>query len=231
MGTTAEAGCYARGAVQGRAITRFGSPPLVGALALVLVGALALAARAAPRGRVVRVERESAATPPRICMIGHGIDSHLCFGQARAGERVRLFSQSAARLRGELVIESVSEATAPRASLCVSGGAQLVKGSFTSPDDDFDSGLGLRGVQLDIKIARVLAGVPAPSGRDDEQIKLALDGDGNGSADLVVTAYTCTPEGAPASGVRGRDARCFDTHMAHRGKLRRVHQDIVRACR
>jgi hypothetical protein len=224
--------------VQGRAITRFGSPPLVGALALALALALAFAlagataAGAAPRGRVIRVEREPVAAPPRICIIGGGHDSHLCFGQPRAGERVTLLSSSEPRVRSELVIESVADAADLRqANLCASDGAQLVKGRYTPGTNSGDSMTGLRGAQLDAWVARVLTGVPAPSGSDDEQVKLAVDSDGNGSADLVVTTYPCTPEGALVTGAVAHDARCIDTYMARRGKLHRVHQDIIRACR
>lgn len=218
--------------MQGRAITRFGSPPLVGALALALAGTGAPAAGAAPRGRVVRVERESAGPPPRLCIMGHGRDAHLCFGQARAGERITLLVASEPRLRGELVIESVAEATdLHRDNLCISGGAQYVKGSYTPGTDLSDVTAGLRGARLDLGVARVLEGVPAPGGHADETVKLAIDGDGNGSADLVLTSYRCTPEGAPAPSVTSPDARCFDTYLAHRGKLRRVHQDIIQACR
>jgi hypothetical protein len=221
--------------VQGRAITtRFGSPPFVGALALAgaLAGTGAPAAGAAPRGRVVRVERASATPTPRLCIMGHGRDAHLCLGQARAGERIALLVATEPRLRGELVIESATDATdLRRDNVCISGGAQYVKGWYTSGTDSSDVTAGLRGAGLDLSVARVLDGVPAPSGHADESVKLAVDGDGNGSADLVMTAYRCTPDGAPAPSGASSDSRCFDTYMAYRGKLRRVHQDIIRACR
>jgi len=179
---------------------------------------------------VIRVEREATGGVPRLCLMGLGGDSHLCFGQPRAGERIAMFSATETRLRGELVIESVSEAADMRsAGLCISGGAQNVKGWSTADADGRDLVAGLRNARLDAGVARVLSGVAAPSGRDDERVDLAVDADGNGSADLVVTAYRCTPEGAPSSGT-GPDARCFDTYMVRHGKLHRVLQDIIRAC-
>ena len=217
--------------MQGRAITRSWSVPLVGALALAPVPAADAAPGAAPRGRVIRVERESAAAVPRLCLMGLGGDSHLCFGQPRPGERITMFSATQTRPRGELVIESVSEAADMRsAGLCISGGAQNVKGWSTTDADERDLVAGLRNARLDAEVARVLSGVAAPSGRADERVDLAVDTDGNSSADLVVTAYSCTPEGEPSSGT-GSHARCFDTYMVRRGKLRRVQQDIIRACR
>jgi hypothetical protein len=227
-------------------ITRSWSAPLVGALAPALALALAPAADAkpgravtpdaargaAPRGRMVRVERDVAAAVPRICLMGAGGDSHVCLGQPRPGERIAVFSPSEPRMRGELVIDTVTDATAlSSGGLCISGGAATVKGWYAAGSAGDDNVTGLRGARVNPDISRVLSGVKAPSGRDDERVDLAVDADGNGSADLVVTAYSCTAEGAPAQGAGPDAPRCLDTYTIQRGKLRRAHQDIVRSCR
>jgi hypothetical protein len=203
---------------------------LVG-LGLLLVGAPAPAAEAAPRGRVVRVERSVASVVPRICAMGGGARSgqNLCFGEPHDGDRIAVIDLAEKRVRGEFVIEAVTEATELSSlNLCISTGVRSVRGSYASGVEEGGHIIGLRGAKLNRRVARVLSNVAAPSGRADEQVELAIDADGNGQADLLLTQYVCDGDGAPAAGGEGR---CFDTYMEQRGGMRRVQQDILRACR
>lgn len=197
---------------------------------LLLVGATASPAAGAPRGRVVRVERSPAVVVPRICaMGGGGAGQNMCFGEPREGDRIVVIDLAERRVRGDFVIESVAEATdLASINVCISSGVRSVRGSYASGVEEGGHVIGLRGARLDRRIARVLANVDPPSGRTDEQVELAIDADGNGSADLLLTQYVCDPNGAPASGGEGR---CLDTYLAQRGVMRRVQQDILRACR
>jgi hypothetical protein len=204
-------------------------PGIAGLGAVVLVAAAALAAEGAPRGRVVRVERTIAATVPRICAMGGGTrGQNMCFGDPRVGDRIAVIDMAEKRVRGEYVIESVSEATELSSlGLCISSGVKSVRGSYAAGAEEGGHVMGLRGARLSRKLTQVLTSVPAPSGRTDETVELAIDADGNGHADLVLTQYPCDANGVPAS---GGDGRCFDTYLEQRGGLRRVQQDILRAC-
>ena len=194
----------------------------------LLVGAMALAAEAAPRGRVVRVERAPADPVPRRCSIRPERGEIRCYGQPRKGERIAVIDLSAEAVRGELVIESVG-ARLPDAGLgiCVNTDVHAVSASYASGGGAGGNLLGLRGAKLDHRTARVMKDVGAPSGRAGESVELAVDADANGRADLVVTRYACDQDGRPSSDGAGR---CFDTYVERDGGLRRVHQDIFRVC-
>jgi hypothetical protein len=197
------------------------------AAGLLLVGA-ATAAAAAPRGRVVRVERGTAAAVPRLCAMAAIRDQNLCFGRPREGERVAIIDLSEKRVRGEFVIESVEDsAELAQLRMCVDTGVQTVKGSYRGGAEGGEHVVGLRGARLDPRTARVLSDVAPPSGRAEESVEVAIDADGNGRADLILTEYGCDATGAPASGT---GARCFDTYLEQRGVMRRVQRDILRAC-
>ena len=131
-------------------------------------------------------------------------------------------------ISGELVIDSVSEDSELKSiGLCVSSGVRSVTGSITAAQRGRTL-VGLRGGRLNPRRARVLAGASAPSGRADEAVELAVDADGNGRPDLIVTQYTCDAGGAPSSGAQ---ARCIDTYMEQSGGMRRVLQEIIGPCR
>jgi hypothetical protein len=197
---------------------------VVGAL---VAGAMPLAAEAAPRGRVVRVERDTLGPVPRRCSMAPGLGELRCYGEPRKGERIAVIDLSAGTVRGELVIESVS-AELPAFSMCVNPGVHTVKAAYASGGDAGGDLLGLRGAKLDRRTARVMKDVPAPSGRAGDAVEVAVDTDGNGRADLVLTRYACDQDGRPSQDDAGD---CFDTYMGRDGGLRRVHQDIFRVCR
>jgi hypothetical protein len=194
---------------------------------LLVLGAMALTAEGAPRGRVVRVERGAVKTVPRFCVMGGG-DRNMCFGEPREGDHITIFDLGERRVRGEFVIESSSESTELAAiGLCVNTGIRNVKGSYTPGTEEGGHVMGMRGLQLNRRIARVLENVPSPSGRTDDSVELAVDYDDNGQPDLVMTQYSCDVNGSPSA---GGDGRCFDTYTEQRGGLRRVQQDIIRRC-
>lgn len=203
--------------------------PIARGLGLLLVGALALSADAAPRGRVVRVERNSIGAVPRLCSMGGRRGEGTCFGQPHEGETIEIVDPAARRLRGAFVIESVTEAAELASlALCVSTGVHTVRGSYAIGADEGGRVWGLRGAKLNRKVARVLGDVPPPSGRSEESVAFAVDADGNGRPDLLLTEYACDENGAPTSGAEGR---CFDTYLEQRGGMHRVQQDILRTCR
>jgi hypothetical protein len=155
-------------------------------------------------------------------------DQNLCFGRPRAGERIAIIDLSEQRVRGEFVIESVEDsAELAQIRMCVDTGVQTVKGSYVGGAEGGEQVVGLRGARLDPRTARVLSDVTPPSGRAEESVEVAIDTDGNGRADLILTQYACDATGAPTNGA---GARCFDTYLEQRGVMRRVQRDILRAC-
>lgn len=204
----------------------FQSMLLPGALALA---ALALSAEAAPRGRVVRVERGTLSAVPRLCSLGGVRSQALCFGHPRVGERIMVLDLTERTVRGELVIESVGDASELTGrGVCISSGGHLVRGSYASGVEAPGHTMGLRGAQLDRRTTRVLIDVAAPTGRAEESVELALDTDGNGRPDLIVTNYMCDERGELAADAIGR---CYDTYMRRHGTMHRVQQDIFQICR
>jgi len=195
------------------------------ASALLLGGAPP--ARAAPHGRVVRVERNTISVVPRFCSMGGRRGEGTCFGQPREGEVIEVVDQMGKTVRGTFVIESVTEAAELAAlGLCVSTGVRTVRGAYGNGADEGGRAWGLRGVKLNRKVARLVDAQP-PSGRTDESVNVALDVDGNGRPDVILTQYSCDASGAPSS---SGDGRCFDTYMEQHGGMRRVQQDILKTC-
>ena len=207
-------------------MARLASSLLAGAT--VLLAGAAPRAEAAPRGRVIRVERGVAARVPRLCAMTAVRGQSICFGRPREGERIAVIDLADKAVRGEFVIESVSEAAdATHLGVCLDTGLQIVKGSYVGGAEPGGHAFGLRGAKLSRRTARVISDLPSPSGRTEETVELAIDADGNGRADIVLTQYSCDASGAPSSGGM---IRCLDTYMEQRGGLRRVQQDILRAC-
>jgi len=238
-----------RGRSVGRARARVGAGAGAGAAAALVMalaggaaaspaGRPASAGRTAPAGRVVRVERPQLSAVPRLCVMGLGRGQSMCLGQPRAGERVTIIDMDDRAVRGELVIETVGEETELAAlGLCVSSGIRTVKGTLSPDMSEGRSLVGLRGARLDRRMARVLTGISSPSGRADESVELAVDADGNGRPDLVITQYACDAAGSSSSvsggggGVSGAEGRCIDTYMEQHGGMRRVLQETVSPCR
>jgi len=195
---------------------------------LALAGAAAPVAEGAPPGRVIRVERARAVVAPRFCVQPAG-GQRVCFGRPREGEHIALIDAENKMIRGDFVIDTIADATEMGArGLCVDSGAFAVRGHLLRGDADPDVDLiGLRGLVLGAR-AQVLDGVDAPSGRPEETVDLALDTDGDGRADVVVTRFPCDAAGAMDLAA---DGRCFDIHVEERGRLRRTSRDILKVCR
>jgi hypothetical protein len=195
----------------------------------VLAGAPAARADGGPHGRVVRIERAQVTAVPRLCAMSFGRDQSVCFGRPTEGERVALVDTARKEVLGVFLIDAVGEPNdlAGR-GLCVDSGLYPVKGTFLDDADAARGPIGLRGIKLTARSARVMPNGPPPSGRTDEAVELTLDSNGDGRADLVLTQYECDEAGVPAPGA---DGRCFDTYTdVGRGPMQRVHRDILRTC-
>lgn len=194
----------------------------------VAVLAVALPAWSAPPGRVIRVPHARAAPVPRICAMTPGRDQGMCFGQPVAGDRVALVDPLAKDILGEFVIDAVGEPTDLGHRQCLSASLYPIKGTFLDEHHAARNAIGLRGLAINRRHAKVLPNPPPPSGRPDEEVKLTLDANGDGRADVIVTQYMCDDAGAPTTSDL---AICFDTYTELRGgKLQRLQQDILKPC-
>lgn len=162
------------------------------ALAVVLGSAAALAA---PRGRVIRVERAGGSrVPPRLCEV-HG-DTGNCVGEEpRVGQSVILLDER--RVIAEVqIVEATS--FSPSCPTLWSVKTRVVRGSAGDSD-----GIGVIDTGIDPNRAHLIDRArlpPSPSGLPDDEVWRAIDRDGDGAADILITRYSCDTSGRPTSG-------------------------------
>lgn len=200
-------------------------------LASVVVCLAVGAGIAAPRGKVVRVERNRGMrVVPRLCDVQPGSKSGLCIAQPTPGERVALIDQERAVVLGEFRIDGTAAET--DAFIC-SGQQPIVfriSGALTAGDPDVIANagriVGLRNLSLDPKVARVHKDASVPG--TQTRAELGVDVDGNGSLDYALVRYTCDEHGNPAP---NNDRRlCFDTYLERGGRLVKAHTDNIQIC-
>lgn len=152
---------------------------------------------ASPPGRVERIERSgaSAGSAPRLCEIRG--DAGTCVGEEpRVGQTVVMVDERhpAAEVQ---IIEATS--VVPSCANLWSVKTRTLRGSEAA-----GSGIGVIAAGVHPGRAHVLDRghtPPSPSGHPAEDVWRAIDGDGDGRADLVITRYNCDPAGrAVASG-------------------------------
>jgi hypothetical protein len=207
----------------------------LGSTGLVAIVAAGAPVDAAPRGKVVAIERPRDNAVPRIC----GIQSTtvaFCMGAPQPGERIVLVDQQSGTLLGELRVEGSLQAT--DWGLCTSEapGPYRVTAKLVAGDarriNTAGAVMGLRGVRVDPR-TRVLREQKSPSGVDGETVELALDLDEDGSPDVLVTQYGCNE-----SGVFAHDGNriCIDTYMRRGGpsgsggRLDRIRREALQRC-
>ena len=200
-----------------RDMTRFSS--------VLLVGALALSAEAAPRskGKVVRVERYRGATAiPRLCVVLDDSKA-LCFGPApQANELITVLDQTG--VIGEV---RVGGATAfpggivPTCKIVWPIAVTIVRGDLTKAQGQ---AVGVIDGDLDPRRARLFAedALPTSPMGTSERVALAIDGNADGTADLELTEYSC-------NGATGR-GKCFAEWTRRGGQLTRVLDLDLSAC-
>lgn len=196
----------------------------------LVVGASALA-WAAPRGKVVRVERNRGMKAvPRLCDVQPLAKEGLCVGEPRSGERVALIDQDRGIAIGEFRIDSATGAADPFICTGKSPVVFAIKGQVTAGDPDIiaDAGrvIGLRNLTLDPKVARVVKDQLIPG--STERAELTLDIDGNSTVDYMLARYPCDDANNPSPTMAGRF--CFDTYLERDGRLVKAHTDNIQIC-
>lgn len=174
----------------------------------------ATAAAAGPSGRVVRVERSSARVAPRLCEV-HA-DTGNCVGdEPRVGQIVTVLDEH--RVIAEVrIVEVTSSPTCP---MLWTVKTRTLHG--TAADSD---AIGVIDPSLDPGRARVLERSrmpPSPSGAGDEEVWRAIDRDGDGTADILITRFGCDAAGRP---VPGGTASCIDIWARTGARMTRTTQ-------
>ena len=182
-------------------------------VALVLWSA---AAAAGPDGRVVRVERAAGTrAAPRLCEI-HG-DTGNCVGEEpRPGQIVTVLDEH--HVVAEVKIMDVASYSAACPVLWTVK-TRVIHGS---PGDS--DGAGMIDAGLDPARARLLDRghlPPSPSGSSDEEVWRAVDRDGDGAADIVITRFGCDSANRP---VPGGPAFCMDVWARTGARMTRTTQ-------
>lgn len=154
-----------------------------------------ITAIAGPRGRVIRVERTSGgrAVAPRFCVL-HA-EGGMCLGEQPApGQTVRMLDEQHVVAEVQIVETTSSLAGCPN--------LWMVKTREVNSAPLDSDGLGVIDPNLDPNRAHALdkAHMPeSPSGLSGDDVWQAIDSDGDGSADIVVTRYGCDSAGKPAT--------------------------------
>jgi hypothetical protein len=180
------------------------------------------AAAAGPHGRVVRVERAGAFhVAPRLCDIRG--DSGNCVGeQPRSGQTVVVLDDHHVVAEVQ-IIEATSYSASCPALWSVK--TRLVRGASGESD-----GIGVIDPSLDPSRAHVLdrGHMPSsPSGAPDEEVWRAIDRDGDGVADILLTRFGCDSSGRPVSGGSGQ---CLDVWARTGARMTRTAQINFALC-
>jgi hypothetical protein len=204
------------------------------ALLVVVIAGAAAAAAASPEhgGRVVRVERGHGGLhrTPRICQIQAAEGRGTCWGKPPViGEIASVVDQTGGVL-GELRV------TAVNAGLDRCGKQQNWDYAFVRESGQLEKAqLGYSFSVFDVEVApgrtRALTDpsrVASPSGKTGEQVWSALDRDGDGSVDFLVTAYPCDKMGDLATGAAA--GLCLDYWNLDHADWRKLRHDFVETC-
>ncbi len=171
---------------------------------------------AGPSGRVIRVERTgSSNAPPRLCEVRD--DAGTCVGdEPKPGQAVVFLDER--RVIAEVQIIGAVSAAAGCPTLWTVK-TRAVQGNVADGD-----GIGVIDPSLNPGRAHVLERAhlpPSPSGQPGEEVWRAIDRDGDGTADIVFTRYSCDASGRP---VPAGAAYCIDIWARMRAKMIRTTQ-------
>ena len=155
-------------------------------------------AMAAPHGQVIRIERSgnAAHVAPRLCEIRG--DTGTCLGEEpRVGQTVVVLDER--RVLAEVQVTEVASVVAACPNLWTVK-TRPVRGGRS--DGTGAGGIGVIDPALNPSRAHVLDKghmPPSPGGMPNEEVWRAIDRDGDGTADIMITRYTCDASSKPQS--------------------------------
>lgn len=188
-------------------------------LALVLWSA---AAAAGPNGRVVRVERSGRSrAAPQVCEI-HGQTGNCIGDEPRTGQIVTVLDDHHVIADAQIVEVTSFSPSCPKLWKVKTRGS---RGAAADSD-----GIGVIDPSLDPSRARVIDrshAPPSPSGSPDEEVWRAIDRDGDGDPDILITRLGCDASGRPVS---GGPASCVDVWARTGTRMTRTTQVDLAQC-
>lgn len=187
-------------------------------LAACSLGALGLApaAAAGPSGRVVRIERSGGSRiAPRLCEI-HGNAGNCVGDEPRAEQTVVVLDEHHVVAEVQIV-----EATpfSPSCPMLWTVKTRPLRGATADTD-----GMGVIDASLDPSRAHLLdrSRLPSsPSGLPDDEVWRAIDRDGDGAADILLTRHGCDSSGGPTS---AGNTFCIDVWARTGARMMRTTQ-------
>ncbi len=185
-------------------------------LAALCLLATAGSAMAGPHGKVERIERISQGSPvmPRLCQLGR--DNGRCVGEEpRAGDIVTVLDET--HVIGTVMVVSASPMTQRCGNLWTIATRQ-VTGTLGDNTD-----MGVIDPALDPAHARIIpdSQLPHSPGGSDEAVFKAIDRDGDGNADIIVTTYTCDANGIANTSAQ---SNCVDVWSRTRSRFIKAAQ-------
>jgi hypothetical protein len=178
---------------------------------------------AGPGGRVIRVERTTGGSnvAPQLCEVRG--DSGMCVGEEpKAGQMVLVLDER--HVAAEFQILEATGVTTSCANLWTVK-TRAIRGVATDGD-----GIGVIDPNLNPSRARLLDKnhLPtSPSGLSMEEVWWAIDRDGDGTADILSTRYSCDTSGRPLT---GGSSSCVDVWARIGAKLTRTYQLNLAQC-
>jgi hypothetical protein len=172
-------------------------------------------------GRVVRVERTAGnqSLAPRICDLR--AESGTCLGdEPRPGQTVAILDER----------RVVAEVQILEATSFVTSCANLWTVRVHAPrGTSWGDGVGVIDPALHPSRARIVdkSHIAAPSGVPGEEVVRAIDRDGDGTADLLITRYGCDSSGRPTAGVT---TFCIEVWTRSQNRMMRRSQINLAQC-
>ena len=186
----------------------------------LLVGAvLALTASAAPRGRVVRVERPRTCAPvtPVICFEIRPDGGATCLGpQPKDGDIIVVLDETA--VFAEVKVDSATKAPGVNCDVVWKVNGTVLKGDVSSGKRS--KTMGLIDNCVDRQAARRLPEDKIVKPTADTRVEIGFDRDGDGQADMLVAQGTCP----------GAGTECIEYWSRRSKGLERVWSTSLRAC-
>lgn len=201
-------------------------------LAVVLLGATAPTWGApAPKGRVVRVERPRGnnATIPILCEVKSD-GSGVCVGKSpEIGETILVVDD--AHTVAEVRVTK-TEPLSPKCETLWNITTEITRGDLSQVRAN--KTIGMIDPSADPRAARRVPEdrLTSPSPNPDVRVLVGIDRDGDGTADVVATQYSCDAQGQPTSAnARSMVDYCIDIWSRRDNVMKRAWTTKFQACR
>lgn len=208
------------------------SSAVVLAAAAAVLGAPEAGARP---GEVVRVERPRglSSTGLRLCPVNLSAQGRVtCFGERPPAPGTRFVLLDGEGSRGHVIARRVQPSEQDRCGLGYLHDV-AIDGEISGGDLGVSVAVQGLGEADDARVLPYGLRSRSPSGRDEDQVWMAIDRDGDDLADVLATYRECAAEpGMPLPPV-GKTVQglCLDYWALRRGEWRRLGSDVYYDCR